>query len=149
MSRWRIEIVRSYLIKTLGSGGNYTSQPPGHWMVDGRQANPLSMYPDRTNLRAGTGDQAVGGVLVEIQTADGTVGMATGSGGIPVCAVLEQAISPLLIGSDVRDIARLWDQMYRATLPYGRKGLALMAVRAADLALWDLLVQLRGDPFTA
>ena len=47
-------------------------------------------------------------------------------------------IMTLLIGADVRDIARLWDQMYRSSLPYGRKGLALMAVSVADLALWDL-----------
>ena len=146
MNRWRIKDVRSYLIKTLGSGGNYTSQPSGHWMVDDPQANPLSIYPDHVNLRAGTGDQAMGGVLVEIETEDGTVGVATGSGGIPVCAVMEQPISHLLIGSDARDLSRLWDQMYRATLPYGRKGLALMAVSVADLALWDLLGQLRGEP---
>ena len=146
MSRWRIKVVRSYLIRTPGSGGNYTSQPSGHWMVDDPQANPLSVYPDRMNLRTGTGDEAAGGVLVEIETDDGTVGMATGSGGIPVCAVLERALSPLMIGSDARDISRLWDQMYRATLPYGRKGLALMAVSVADLALWDLLGQLRGEP---
>jgi L-rhamnonate dehydratase len=146
MSRWRIRDVRSYLIKTLGSGGNYTSQPAGHWMVEGRQANPLSRYRDHVNLRTGTGDGAAGGVLVEIEAVDGTIGMATGSGGTAVCSVMQQAISRLLIGSDARDLARLWDQMYRATLPYGRKGLALMAVSVADLALWDLLGQLRGEP---
>jgi L-alanine-DL-glutamate epimerase-like enolase superfamily enzyme len=36
--------------------------------------------------------------------------------------------------------------MYRTTLPYGRKGVALMAISAVDLALWDLLGQLRGEP---
>jgi hypothetical protein len=33
----------------------------------------------------------------------------------------------------------MWDQMFRATLPYGRKGLAIHAISAVDLALWDLL----------
>ncbi len=45
MGRWRITAVRSFLIETIGVGGNYTSQPPGHWIVDERQANPLSIYP--------------------------------------------------------------------------------------------------------
>jgi hypothetical protein len=36
--------------------------------------------------------------------------------------------------------------MYRSSLPYGRKGLALMAISVADLALWDLLGQLRAEP---
>jgi hypothetical protein len=50
LGRWRITDVRSFLIETLGAGGNYTSQPPGHWTVDERQANPLSIYPSRSNL---------------------------------------------------------------------------------------------------
>jgi L-alanine-DL-glutamate epimerase-like enolase superfamily enzyme len=145
MSKWRIKGVRAYLIKTPGMGGNYTSRGPGHWMVDERQANPLALYPDRTNLRSGTA-AADCGVLLEIESADGTIGFATGSGGVAACSILEQGLSTFLIGSDVRDIARLWDEIYRATLPYGRKGMALLAVSIADLALWDLLGQLYGEP---
>ena len=40
----------------------------------------------------------------------------------------------------------MWDQMWRATLFYGRKGLALNAISAVDLALWDLLGKLRDEP---
>ncbi len=145
MSRWRIAAVRSYVIESLGVGGNYTAREPGHWLVDARQANPMSTYPDRTDLRTGTGDAAAG-ILLEIESADGTVGIATGSGGIAACAIIDQGLAGLLVGADPRDIARLWDQMYRATLPYGRKGVALMAVSVADLALWDLLGRLRGEP---
>ncbi len=145
MSRWRIAAVRSYVIESLGAGGNYTAREPGHWLVDARQANPMSTYPDRTDLRTGTGDAAAG-ILLEIESADGTVGIATGSGGIAACAIIDQGLAGLLVGADPRDIARLWDQMYRATLPYGRKGVALMAVSVADLALWDLLGRLRGEP---
>jgi L-alanine-DL-glutamate epimerase-like enolase superfamily enzyme len=145
MSRWRITAVRAYLIETLGVGGNYTSRDPGHWMMDERQSNPLAIYPDRTNLRTGTA-AADSGVLVEIETADGTTGIATGSGGIAACSIIEQGLAAFLIGADARDIARLWDEMYRATLPYGRKGVALLAISLADLALWDLLGQLHGQP---
>ncbi len=146
LDRWRIADVRSFQIETLGAGGNYTSQPPGHWIVDERQANPQSIYPNRPNLRSGIGDLVTGGILVEIESADGTVGLATGSGGMAVCSVIQQGLADLLIGFDVRDIARLWDEMYRSSLPYGRKGLALMAISVADLALWDLLGQLRAEP---
>src|SRR5262245_47459097 len=145
MSRWRIAAVRSYVIESLGVGGNYTAREPGHWLVDARQANPMSTYPDRIDLRTGTGDAAAR-VLVEIEAADGTVGIATGSGGIAAAAIIDQGLARLLVGADPRDIPRLWDQMYRATLPYGRKGVALMAVSVADLALWDLLGRLRGEP---
>jgi L-alanine-DL-glutamate epimerase-like enolase superfamily enzyme len=33
------------------------------------------------------------------------------------------------------------DQMWRASMPYGRKGIAVHALSAVDLALWDLLGQ--------
>ena len=36
--------------------------------------------------------------------------------------------------------------MYRASLPYGRKGLPIMAISAVDLALWDLNGKVRGEP---
>jgi len=39
--------------------------------------------------------------------------------------------------------------MWRATLFYGRKGLVLNAISALDLALWDLLGRLRGEPVCA
>ena len=145
MSRWRIESMRSYIIETLGVGGNYASRDPGHWIVDERQANPMSLYPARTTLRSGTAS-ADAGTFVEIETADGTIGIATGSGGLAACSIIEDGLAGLLIGSDARDIARLWDQMYRASLPYGRKGVALQAISTIDLALWDLLGQLRGEP---
>ena len=37
MSRWQIKSIRSYVIQTLGVGGNYASRDPGHWIVDERQ----------------------------------------------------------------------------------------------------------------
>ena len=36
--------------------------------------------------------------------------------------------------------------MYRASLPYGRKGLPVMAISAVDLALWDLIGKVRDEP---
>jgi len=145
VNRWRIKSIRSSIIQTLGVGGNYASREPGHWIVDARQASPMAHYPERTTLRSGTAS-ADSGILVEIETGDGTIGMATGSGGMAACSIIEEGVAGLLIGADARDIARLWDQMYRATLPYGRKGVALIAVSAVDLALWDLLGQLRNEP---
>lgn len=145
MKSWRIADVRVHLIETVGVGGNYASREPGHWMVDERQANALSIYPERQDLRSGSGSD-IGGILVEIEAGNGAVGIATGVGGVASCSIVEGHLKGFLVSSDPRDIARLWDQMYRATLPYGRTGLALMAISAVDLALWDLLGQLRGEP---
>jgi len=142
---WRIADVRAWVIATRGVGGNYTDREPGHWIVDQPQSNPMSVYPARGDLRSGGGD-AAGGVLVEIETGGGVVGIATGVGGASCCAIVERALKPFLVGADPRDTARIWDQMYRATLGFGRQGLALMAISAVDLALWDTLGRLRGEP---
>jgi hypothetical protein len=48
-------------------------------------------------------------------------------------------------GQDPRNIELMWDQMWRATINYGRKGLPIQAISAVDLALWDLLGKLRGE----
>jgi L-rhamnonate dehydratase len=43
----------------------------------------------------------------------------------------------------------MWDQMFRASLFYGRKGLVLNVISGVDLALWDLLGKLRQEPVYA
>jgi L-rhamnonate dehydratase len=42
----------------------------------------------------------------------------------------------------VRNVELMWDQMWRGSMPYGRKGLAIQAISAVDLALWDCLGKL-------
>jgi L-rhamnonate dehydratase len=44
----------------------------------------------------------------------------------------------LLLGRDATHIDRLWDQLYRASIPYGRGGVLMHALSAIDVALWDL-----------
>ncbi len=146
MSDWTIGDIRALTIDTVGVGGDYGSWAPGHWIVDSPHANPLSVYPDGGDLRSGDASRAVGGILIEVETGGGVVGLATGVGGPPACCIIEHHLKHFLIGRDARDIAGLWDLMYRASLPYGRGGVASMAISAVDLALWDLLGQLRREP---
>jgi L-rhamnonate dehydratase len=59
---------------------------------------------------------------------------------------VQTALKALLLGADASAVEELWQQMYRATLPYGQKGLALMAMSGVDLALWDLRGKRAGRP---
>lgn len=145
MNRFRIVDVRCHLINTVGVGGDYLSREPGHWMVDGKVAGPLSHYPAHTSLRDAAGP-VLGGVLLEIEDCSGRVGIATGVGGLSTCAIVEGPLKQVLMGADPRDISRLWDMMFRTVVTYGRGGLALLAISVADLALWDLLGHLRQEP---
>ncbi len=141
-----VKAVRAYVVEGGSAGGGYYAGVEQNWVSDSQMMSPMARYPAyRKNFRS-WGAGALGGVLVEIESADGTVGVAAGTGGDPVCFLIERHLNRFLIGSDPRDNARIWDQMYRSTLEYGRMGLAIHAISIVDLALWDLLGKLRGEP---
>ncbi len=144
----KTEIVdlRAYTVAEKGAGGEYHDRPQGHWLVDSLIANPMSGYPEYRASRTSWGIGVLGSIVVEVETAGGIIGVATGLGGDPACFLIEKHFRRFVVGSDVRDTARIWDQMFRASLPYGRKGLALAALSVVDLALWDVLGLLRNEP---
>jgi L-alanine-DL-glutamate epimerase-like enolase superfamily enzyme len=47
---------------------------------------------------------------------------------------------------DPRDTNHLFEQMYRASMFYGRKGLPVAVISVIDLAIWDLLGKIRREP---
>ena len=81
---------------------------------------------------------SLGQILVAIETDTGLTGYGVGGGGPAGRAVIDLVLAPMLIGQDPAPVELLWEQMYQTTLPYGRKGLAIMALSGVDLALWDL-----------
>ena len=147
--RFRIADVRAFVVAAADTGGDYHRRSAGHWITDSLIANPMSHHPAYRATRTSWGIGTLGGVVVEVEAADGTVGVATGLGGIPCCYLIEQQFRRFLLGSDARDLNRMWDQMHRASLFYGRRGLAITAISVVDLALWDLVGKLRGEPVYA
>src|SRR3546814_12736750 len=63
-----------------------------------------------------------------------------------VCSSDLKHLSRFLIGQRTAEYEKIWDQMYFSTQYYGRKGLVINAISGVDLALWDLLGKLRGEP---
>src|SRR6202035_1934458 len=60
--------------------------------------------------------------------------------------VIDLHLKPLLIGKDPWDIEFLWQLMYRKTMAFGRKGIAMVAISAVDIALWDLMGKSAKQP---
>src|SRR5262245_42173001 len=86
-------------------------------------------------------------VLVRIATDAGIYGLGSvGVGSGAAAYVLEHHLKPLLVGQDPFDVELLWESMFRSTLNYGRKGLVLEAISAADIALWDIMGKATGQP---
>ena len=85
-------------------------------------------------------------VLVEVETADGLVGLGeTYFGAEAVTAYLHETAAPYLLGQDARDIPRHWAALYRY---WGRSGIGAEArgASAIDIALWDLAGKRQGIP---
>ena len=144
---FRIRALRVYTMAPGAKRGTYfdagTSE---HWLVDSLIANPMSGHAAYRDKRSSWGVGVLGALVVELETESGMVGVATGSGGAPAAWLIRHHFARFLIGQDARNINLIWDQMYRASLPYGRKGLPVMAISAVDLALWDLVGRVRGEP---
>ncbi len=64
----------------------------------------------------------------------------------PSAHISAQGLKDLLIGEDPRDISRLWDRMYHYSQTYGRRGLAIHTISGIDIALWDILGKIAGQP---
>jgi L-rhamnonate dehydratase len=88
-------------------------------------------------------------IVVRVETDVGVAGLGYGGGGPPGVAVVNTHLRELLLGrrvDSVDDIRAAWDALYAASIPYGRKGLAVMALSGVDLALWDMLGKAEGKP---
>nr|MBA3441059.1 L-rhamnonate dehydratase [Pyrinomonadaceae bacterium] len=149
MKKAVIRELRAYIIEPGEPGADYHNQPEGHWIIDTPISNPMSVYEQYRASRTSWGIGVLGTVVVEAELSDGTIGIGVSVGGEPACYIVEKHLSRFVEGQDPRNVELMWDQMWRATLPYGRKGLAIQAISAVDLAIWDCLGKLRGEPIYA
>lgn len=85
--------------------------------------------------------------LVLVGCDDGLVGIGSAYTHPDLLRVIvEQHLAPFLIGADPAGTDRLWSEMYGLTRWYGRKGVAMSAIGAVDIALWDIRAKQLGQP---
>jgi D-galactarolactone cycloisomerase len=113
------------------------------------KAHPLAMPIAAGAHKTAWGEySSIGLVLVELRTSDGIVGYGEAlSRKNPRSSALmiEELFAPLLIGEDPLPIARHWQTMFRQMS--GRAGgVALEAIAAIDIALWDVMGKALGQP---
>jgi L-rhamnonate dehydratase len=141
-----IKHVRAFTVR--GGGADYHDQKGGHW-IDSQIATPMSRYPEYRQTRSSFGLNLLGTLVIEVEADDGTIGFAVTTAGEIGAFIVEKHLARFIEGRKVTEIEAIWDQMYFATQYYGRKGVVVNTISGVDLALWDLLAKVRGEPVCA
>jgi L-rhamnonate dehydratase len=111
--------------KESGGGADCHKQPQGHWIVDSDIANPMSVYEQYRKSRTSWGIDAMGSVVVEVELTNGMIGVGISIGGDAACYIVEKHLARFAEGQDPTNVELIWDQCWRSTMNYGRKGIAI------------------------
>src|SRR5262244_1021581 len=98
---------------------------------------PMHIFPDYQRLLGkgfvGLRGGPVGAIVVRLLTDDGIEGLASvGVGNGSALYILEHSLKPIVVGANPFDVELLWEQMFRSTIYFGRKGTAIEAISAVD-----------------
>lgn len=107
-----------------------------------------AVYPNYKNV-ASSWRTHLWQIVVEVRTDTGIVGYGYGGGGLAALPIVNGHFRELLADQELNspeDIQRIWERLYYESIPYGRKGIAMMALSGVDLALWDTLGKAERKP---
>lgn len=119
----------------------------GSWLTEDVVANPMSIYPEYAAKRSSWYGKMTAAV-VEVILEDGTsgYGFAGGAKGEAAASVIDEQLRALVIGKTVFQTELIQEQLIRASVFYGRGGLAQCAISGIDIALWDAKGKVLGQP---
>jgi L-rhamnonate dehydratase len=116
------------------------------------RVEPIVLRLPEIELRAdGTQDA----FIVRIETDEGLFGIGEADTAPPVArAAIEmpashsiaQGLGELLIGRNPLEIEPIWHDLYEKSVHFGHRGVALHAMSAIDIALYDLAGKILGQP---
>jgi L-rhamnonate dehydratase len=106
-----------------------------------QQVNPLDIYDDLrpapyADKPSGSKEVLTTAIYLRIKTAGGPEGLY-GPIEKDAAIIVNEDLSPFLLGKDALAGETLWDQMYRSNR-HSRDGLFMMAISAVDNTLWDI-----------
>src|SRR5438034_1635682 len=95
-------------------------------------------------------------LLLKVSTDEGLVGWSDVETAPHVAAAVVNApasgagmfegLRSLVVGEDPFEVERLWDKIYRGTIYYGRRGVALQVLSGFDIACHDLMGKATDRP---
>lgn len=84
--------------------------------------------------------------VVKVTASDGTYGWGEGYGPATVLEAGIKMLKPMVIGHNPLENEVIWNNMYRKTLDFARRGTLVASISAIDIAIWDLKGKLLGLP---
>lgn len=99
-------------------------------------------------------------IVTRVQLENGVLGECFGGDEdqtqMRIVALMREHLVPLLLGQDVRDVERLWEQLFHCNvdlgnralhvLDLGNRGVLMQAIAALDNAIWDAIGKLHNQP---
>jgi L-alanine-DL-glutamate epimerase-like enolase superfamily enzyme len=134
----RITEVRTIPLRQLGAPA-----PKG---VGSVLVTPSSTFYEPQRSRAPSGPP-IAHLLVEVVTDAGISGVGTaGAANGHALYTIDHHLKYVVLGQNPFDVEVLWERMFRESINYGRKGMAIEAISAIDIALWDIMGKALGQP---
>src|SRR5919204_5278315 len=113
------------------------------------------MVVEKPTIDVTSADAMQDAFIVRVHTDEGIVGYGEGNHTPRAMKALvespgshswSQGLQDLLVGQDPLHPEQLWEQLYRATVMSGRRGLLVAVLAAIDVALWDIKGKAEGKP---
>ena len=134
----KITEVKTIPVKVMG-----VPAPKGKGTV---LVTPSSIFYQPQRERRSGGSE-IAGLLVQVITDEGLTGVGTvGAASGHALFTIENHLKYVVLDQNPFDVEMLWERMFRESINYGRKGMALEAISAIDIALWDIMGKATGQP---
>lgn len=117
----------------------------GTWMNDERVSSPLSSYSEFAQSRS-KWMRLDSQVICIIYTDEGIIGTGITTGGKSVISIIKEQLSIFVLSQDPLQRSRIYDQMYRGTVPYGHSKMIMSGIGCIDIALWNISAKKLGTP---
>ena len=117
------------------------------WLTESVIANPMSIYPEY-QARRSSWFRSMSAAVVEIELEDATrgYGFVGGGKGAAAAVAIDEQLRHLVVGRTVFEAESIQEQLYRASIFYGRGGFTQAMLSGIDIALWDAQGKLLGRP---
>lgn len=90
--------------------------------------------------------------LVEVITDEGVTGWGEcfGPGNVALAnkGIVEKVIQPMVLGMNPMDRDVIWHKVYNLLRDHGQKGMSMQSLSGVDIALWDIVGKVMGQPIS-